>query len=147
MLALRSSRLATCSTRYETPARAESRSLRQQTRLRPRRSRICCLSPRVGFWVRGPRLRRGGEVVGERRVGLDGDDLVVLGPYLREQREQELASLGGLVLGVPEARAKSSRMACARSRSGLVGGFARCSSSSSIWRRMAYRGLVISPMT
>jgi hypothetical protein len=54
--------------------------------------------------VRAPHLRRGGEVVGERRVGLDGDDLVVLGPYLREEREQELASLGGLGLGVPEAR-------------------------------------------
>ncbi|HEV2975110.1 MAG TPA: hypothetical protein VGX69_08970 [Solirubrobacteraceae bacterium] len=54
--------------------------------------------------MRGPHLRRGGEVVGERRVGLDRHDLVVLGPYLREQREQELASLGGVGLGVPEAR-------------------------------------------
>jgi hypothetical protein len=35
----------------------------------PRRSRICCLIPRVGFWVLVPHLRRGGEVVGERRVG------------------------------------------------------------------------------
>jgi hypothetical protein len=32
--------------------------------------------------VRGPHLRRGGEVVGERGVGFDGDDLVVLRPYL-----------------------------------------------------------------
>jgi hypothetical protein len=54
--------------------------------------------------VRGPHLRRGGEVVGERRVGLDGHDLVVLGPDLREQGEDQLAALGGLWLGVPEAR-------------------------------------------
>ncbi len=70
----------------------------------PRRSGICCLIPRVGFWVRGSHLRRGGEVVGERWVGLDGDDLVVLGPDLREQGEDQLVALGGLVLGVPEAR-------------------------------------------
>jgi hypothetical protein len=37
------------------------------------------------LWVRGSHFRRGGEVVGERRVGFDGDDLVVLGPDLREQ--------------------------------------------------------------
>ncbi|HEV7162043.1 MAG TPA: hypothetical protein VGN25_02190 [Solirubrobacteraceae bacterium] len=49
-------------------------------------------------------LRRGGEVVGERRVGLDGHDPVVLGPDLREQGEDQLASLGWLGLGVPEAR-------------------------------------------
>ncbi len=35
---------------------------------------------------------------------LDGDDLAFLCPYLLEQGEEELASLGGLVLEVPEAR-------------------------------------------
>src|ERR1700722_1290511 len=34
-----------------------------------RSPRICCLIPRVVFWVLVPHLRRGGEVVGERRVG------------------------------------------------------------------------------
>ncbi len=74
-----------------------------QSASNPRRSRICCLIPRVGFWVRGSHHRRG-EVAGERRVGFDGDDPVVLGPDLREQGEDQPASLGGLVLGVPEAR-------------------------------------------
>ena len=46
-----------------------------------------------------------------------------------------------------QKRAKSSRRACARSRSGSVGGLVRCSSSSIIWRRMTYWDLVMSPMT
>jgi hypothetical protein len=54
--------------------------------------------------VRGPHPRRGGEVVGDRGVGFDRDDLVVLGPDLREQGEDQLAPLGRLGLGVPEAR-------------------------------------------
>jgi hypothetical protein len=54
--------------------------------------------------VFGSHLRGGREVARERRVGFDGDDLAVLCPYLREQGEDELAPLGGLGLGVPEAR-------------------------------------------
>jgi len=49
--------------------RAESQSPRQQTRVRPPSLPYCSLIPRVGFWVLVPHLRRGGEVVGERRVG------------------------------------------------------------------------------
>jgi hypothetical protein len=43
------------------------------------------------------------EVGQEGVVGLHGDDLPVLCPYLPEQGEEELAPLGGLGLQVPEA--------------------------------------------
>src|SRR5580704_15275781 len=69
-----------------------------------RRSRFCCLTARVALWVLGLRLGGGDEVAREYGVGLDGDDASVLGPDLREQREDELATLGGLGLGLPEAR-------------------------------------------
>ncbi|HEY3829967.1 MAG TPA: hypothetical protein VGL57_12280 [Solirubrobacteraceae bacterium] len=50
------------------------------------------------------RLGGGDEVARECGVGLDGDDAPVLCPDLGEQREDELAALGGLGLGLPEAR-------------------------------------------
>jgi hypothetical protein len=95
--------------------------------------------------VRGQHLRRGGEVDGERRVGLDGDDPVVLGPYLREQREQELGSLGGLVLGAPEAR-EVFEDCLGAVEIGVCVVFARCSSASKSWRCTTYLGSAISPM-
>jgi len=47
-------------------------------------------------------LLGGLEVGQEVVVWLHGDDPAVLSPYLAEQREQELASLGGLGLQLPE---------------------------------------------
>jgi hypothetical protein len=49
-------------------------------------------------------VRRRGEVAGEDMVGLDGDNLAVLLPDLLEHGEHELASLGRVLLDVPEAR-------------------------------------------
>jgi len=95
--------------------------------------------------VRGLHLERGGEVVGECRVGLDGDDLVVLGPDLREQREQELGSLCWLGLGVPEAREVFEDGLCAV-EVGVCVVFARCSSASKSWRCTTYLGSAISPV-
>jgi hypothetical protein len=46
----------------------------------------------------------GGEVARKRAAGFGGDDRAVLLPNLLEQRGEELAPLGGVVLGLPEPR-------------------------------------------
>ena len=108
-----------------------------------RRSRICCLIRRVGFWVLVPHLRRGGEVVGERRIGFDWRRSGR--PPPRPARTGRGSACAARCSGsASQKREKSSRIVCARSRSGSVGGFARCSSSSRSWRCIAYLGLVMS---
>jgi hypothetical protein len=112
----------------------------------PRRSRLCCLTVRVGFWVCWAPLRRGGEVAGEGVVGFDRDDLAVLLPGLLEQGEDELAPLGGVGLDLPEAGEAFEQRLCAVG-GGSVGGPRRWTSSSSAWRRITYCALVRSPRT
>lgn len=87
-------------------------------------------------------LEVGQEVV----VWLHGDDPPVLSPDLLEQREQQLAPLGGLGLKVPEAGELVEQRFGALD-GGLAGGPWRWSSSSRAWRRMMYWALVRSPRT
>ena len=74
-----------------------------KSRTDPRRSRFCHPAFPASFGGLGFGLVYRLEVGGERWAGFDGDDAAVVLPDVVEQAREELAPLGWVGLGVPEA--------------------------------------------
>jgi hypothetical protein len=99
-----------------------------------RRSRFCHPFFLVCFWGFAPGAFEGLEVGREGGPGFDGDDRAVVLPDVVEEAVDELASLCGVGLCLPEAgEVAEDRLGAIELR---VGGARRCSSSSRAWRRM-----------